>query len=405
MSPAITTLFLWPVWDRLAGWLSPDLVPRVQRWKDIQQGMTQQAKGSVNLAIWLFSLMAVGVAVFIILQTRRDRARRKVQEQLYFERKAAEKELEAGQVALLSRAIQASGLEQPYRLLDSYDIFIGVMTRFEEKIAFSEQEHRHYHQLIDEIKNKLGFNKIEQAVQLESSREIYQGQPMRLLLSSPEGQMEYLVSLVENDEKRMLLEASQVDLELLEGVRAETPLEVTFYRESDASYRFVTTLEAPPDREKRLIALRHPRQLERKQARQFSRMEVRFRFSFHHLPKKDFNPVEIDRNLEKCERLPVYAGDSEDISGGGIAFQTRKRTAKGDFLYLNFQMLSDEHNEPLLAEVVWSGKDKNAQEQNLWIVRARFYDITDKMRDGLMKFIYQMQRRNARRLKFAPKKR
>jgi len=178
---------------------------------------------------------------------------------------------------------------------------------------------------------------------------------------------------------------------------------VQFYRESDAGYKFSTSPLGPPDKEKKELYLKHPKdkKLIRDQARSFSRMDVRFGFSYYHIAKDKFNTIEIDNNLYKCEMLPVFSAESIDISGGGLAFFTRHPVKKGDYLYLNFQQLSEEHREPVLCQVVHIGR---SEEQNCFIVRASYHNINDTAQDTIMRFIYQMQRKAARKLKFAPKK-
>lgn len=375
------------------------LVPKVQRWKDIQTGWTESSP-AINAVIWALGIVLAGVITFAVINARREKAKRLERERIYFERKAVEKELEQKHINLLSEAIKLTGISQPYRVLDSFDIFQHLIQRYESKQKFSEQESGYFKQLVGEIKDKVGFNKIEKTLQLGSTRDIQKDQPVKIIVKKKDQVLEYPSTVIETKSDQLILDSSKIDLDFL-GLDLNTKIDVNFYRESDAGYSLSTTLSARPNREKNLLYLKHPAKMDRVQARSFSRMEVHFRFSFYHIPKDKFNKVEIDHNLDKCENLPVFAGDTDDISGGGLAFRTQKKTAKGDFLYLNFQMLSDEHTEPLLSEVVWSHKGK---EDKGYMVRAKFYHITDNMQDGLMKFIYQMQRRFARRLKFAPKR-
>jgi len=380
--------------------LSQYLVPRAQRWKEIQAGWIDSSQQAMGIIIWILGILFAAVVVFAIINTRRENAKRKERERVYFERKAVEKELDKREIALLLEAIKQTGFSQPYRILDSFDIFQHLLNKYEEKQKFTGHEHRYFHQLVDEIKEKLGYNKIEETVQLESTREIRKGQLFKIVLKKNDKVYEYPSALVDNDDEKMVLDGSKLDLDFI-PIDLNTAVMVQFYRDSDAGYNFTTTLLKPPDRENQLLYLKHPQRLNRVQARNFSRMEVKFRFSFYHIPKSRSDPIEIDRNLEYCDNLPVYVAESEDISGGGIAFYTQKKVMKGDYLYLNFQMLSEEHSEPVPAEVVWSGKNKD---KNSFLVRAKYYHITDATQDALMKFVYQIQRKMARRMKFAPKR-
>lgn len=385
---------------RLAAMFDHVPVPRAQRWKTIQEGWTESSSQSMNVALWVLGLLVVGSIVFAVVHTRREQAKRREREFNYFLRKAEEKELDQQQVKFLARIVRTTGLDQPYRVLDSFDIFQHCCETFEGRQNFSEQEHQHFHQQVDKIKEELGFNKIEEVVPLDSSRDIRTGQTVKIRLPKDGHEYEFDSAVLENEEKFISLDASGMDLDFL-GIGFDTTLDITFQRESDAGYSLLTTIARAPDAQKKILFLKHPARLVRNQARHFSRMEVTFPFGYHHIAKDRFDTVEIDSNLTLCENRPVFRADTTDISGGGIAFLTHRRVSKGDYLYLNFQKLSEEHTEPLLAEVVWCEKDGGLKVRR---VRARFCNITEKMQDALMKFVYQMQRRFARRLKFAPKR-
>lgn len=394
--------FLTRVADYLAGETLYHLLPRAQRWKDIQSGWAESSGEAVGIVAWTLGILLVGLLIFAIINTRREATKNRERERVYFERKAVEKELDKKQINLLSEAIKVTGLSHPYRVLDSFDIFQHLVEDYHKKVEFTKHEHVYFHQTVDEIKGALGFNEIEEALQLQSTEEIHKGQEIKIVLMKGDQPYEYPSKLEYNRDDHMVLDASKLDLDFI-PLTMQTPITANFFRESDAGYNFTTTLKEPPVAEEKKIRLKHPKTLNRVQARNFSRMEVFFRFSLHHLPKGMFNPIEIDNNLEHCNTLPVYIASTVDISGGGIAFNTRKNVNKGDYLYLNFQMLSDQHHEPVLAEIVWTGEDKG-KEKNISLVRAKFYNITDATKETLMKFIYQIQRKAARRLKFAPKK-
>ena len=388
--------------DYLASEILYHLLPRAQRWKDIQSGWTESTSSAANVVGWTLGILLLALVIFAIVNTRREAARNRELERVYFERKAVEKELDNKHIKLLSDAIMVTGFSQPYRVLDSFDIFQHLVEDYHKKVKFTEQEHKYFHQVVDEIKELLGLNKIEEAVQLQSTQEIRKGQVVKIVLKKGDQSYEYPSKVEENSDDRLVLDASKVDLSFM-PITMQTPIEVNFFRESDAGYSFTATVKKPPVVEEQVINLKHPKTLNRNQARNFSRMEVFFKFSFYHLVKNNFNSIEIDHNLEDCANLPVFMASTVDISGGGIAFHTRKKVGKGDHLFLNFQMLSDQHSEPVLSEVVWTGKDKG-KEKDMRLVRAKFHHITDTTQESLMKFIYQIQRKAARKLKFAPKK-
>ncbi|MBN2290184.1 MAG: PilZ domain-containing protein [Candidatus Glassbacteria bacterium] len=376
------------------------LIPRVQRWKAIQSGWAESSGGAMWYIIYIVGVILAGVAVFAVINQRREAKKRREREIKYFRTKAVDKELDEKQMKLLNEAVLATGLNSPYRVLDSFDIFQGMFQKYEELQTFSEQEHKYFHEVLDEIKKNLGFHKIEEAVQLENSREIRADQPVKVEIKKDGRIFEYPSLVVENSDKSITLDGSAMDSEFLSPDES-TQVDVQFYREGDAGYNFSTTFLDPSKLAKGKMVLKHPAKLVRIQARNFSRMDVSFPFNFYHIHKSLFNKVEIDSNLMHCESQPVYIGETVDISGGGLALNARKKVSRGDYIYLNFQMLSEQLSEPLLAEVVWQGKDK---EREIMLVRVKFYDITDKMRDELMRFVSQMQRKLARRMKFAPKR-
>ncbi len=385
---------------RLEGW-AYELIPRMQRWKAIQSGWAESSGEAVNKIVWVVGLLLVGLVAFAIINQRREAKKRRERELVYFQRKAEDKELDEKQMKLLTEAIQATGFSRPYRVLDSFDIFQGLFHSYEEKQNFSEHEHNYFLDVLGELKEKLGYKEIEDAVPLEFSWEIRVGQPVKILMKKDGQDYEYPSSVIENTDKLITLDGSTLDSGFLKPT-AETRLNVQFYREGDAGYQFTTTFLNPAQLKEKKMVLKHPAKLNRIQARSFSRMEVTFPFNYYHVSKSRFNTVEVDYNLQDCEtQQPVYMAETFDISGGGLSLNTRKKVSKGDFLYLNFQMLSEQLNEPLLAEVVWHDKEK---ERDIFLLRAKFYDITDKMRDELMRFVSQMQRKLARRMKYTPKR-
>ncbi|MCE5273140.1 PilZ domain-containing protein [bacterium] len=386
---------------RLAELTRNQLIPHAQRWRAVQKGWGESSSHASEIIPWVMGVLVVSAFVFAIVFTRRERAKQKEREFVYYQRKAAEKGLDPQCLKLMEQAVRTMGLQQPFRVLDSFDIFQHLIEQYERKSDFSEQEHAYFIQMVEKIKDTLGFRQIEEAVPLTTSREIKAGQTVKVKLGRDGQEFEYDSCVLDNEEKVITLDGSGMDFGFLR-LGFDTTLEVIFHREADAGYNFLTTITKAPDPARKHLFIKHPKKLERTQARNFSRMEVVFPFSYYHIEKNRFNTIEIDTNLIGCESRPVYRGESVDISGGGIAFNTYRKVSRGDFLYLNFQMLSEEHTEPLLAEVVWSGKDK--KNENLQLVRARFFSITDKMQDALMKFVYQMQRRVARRMKFAPKR-
>jgi c-di-GMP-binding flagellar brake protein YcgR len=375
--------------------------PHAQRWKSVQQGWSRSSGEAAHIVPWIMSALIIAGSIFAFIFLRREKAKQKEREFIYYQRKSQEKGLDPQCLKLLDQAVKTVGIEQPFRILDSYDIFQHVIETYEHISDFSDQERAYFSQMVEKIKEGLGFRQIEEAVPLSTSHEIKPGQTVKLRLGRDGQEFEFDSAVVNNDEKMMSLDGTAMDFDYL-GLGMDTVMEVTFHRESDAGYSLRSVMARVPDKDKKIIFLKHPKKMERSQARNFSRMEVCFPFSYYHLEKDKFNKIEIDTNLATCDNRPVYRGESVDISGGGIAFNTYRKIGKGDYLYLNFQMLSENHSEPLLAEVVWIGQDK--KRETVYLVRAKFYSITEKMQDELMKFVYQMQRQVARRIKFAPKR-
>jgi c-di-GMP-binding flagellar brake protein YcgR len=381
--------------------LHSGLIPRAQRWKQIQGGWAESSGSSVRYVAWgLGIVVALGV-VFIVFQNIREKKKRNERELLYFDRKAVDKDLDRRHIDLLAKMIKIVPISSPYRVLESYDVFQHVVETYHDKQDFSEQEHKFFHQSIDEVKEALGYNKIEETVQLDSSEDIRKGQQVKLLIEKGGNTYEYASEVLFNTDERLTFDAGEMDLDFVKP-GGDISVEVQFYRDSDAGYSFKSIPLGPPDKEKRELYLKHPKdkQLNRDQARSFSRMDVRFGFSYFHIPEKQFNNIEVDFNLDKCDSLPVFMAESIDISGGGIAFYTRRGIKKNDYLYLNFQQLSEEHSEPVLCQAVHVGVN---EELKCNIVRAKFYNINETAQDLIMRFIYQMQRKAARKLKFAPK--
>lgn len=375
-----------------------DILPRTQRWKSIQQGWEQSSSSASQTVAWVLGIAVAGLAVFIFLQQKREALKRRQRETGYFLKKAKEKDLDQKKIALLNDMVKQTGLDQPFKILDSFDSFQKTAYQYESKQSFTDQEHKYFHEQVDEIKKMLGFNKIEEVVPLESSLEIKENQEVKVSIKQGDQLYEYETVILDNSDEGLLVDCSAFKDEIRK-LADNARLIFNLYRDQDAGYSFSSPVVDKSKLEKGQILAGHPPKMERTQARNFSRMDVFFPFTFYHIPFANFEPSDLDINLRKTETLPVYMGETLDISGGGMAYKTRLHVKKGDHVYLNFQMISDQHSEPVLAEVVWSGVDKNC-DNDVEVVRVKYFHITEQMQDDLMRFIYQMQRKFARRLKF-----
>jgi len=207
--------FLSAVLLRLAESANNYIIPHAQRWKAVQQGWSRSSGEAAHIVPWIMSALIVAGALFAIIYLRRDKAKQKEREFIYYQRKSQEKGLDPQCLKLLDSAVQISGIEQPFRILDSFDIFQHVIETYEHKSDFSDQERAYFNQMVEKIKEGLGFRQIEEAVPLTTSHEIKPGQTVKIRLHRDGQDFEFDSAVINNDEKMMSLDGTAMDFDYL----------------------------------------------------------------------------------------------------------------------------------------------------------------------------------------------
>lgn len=81
-----------------------------------------------------------------------------------------------------------------------------------------------------------------------------------------------------------------------------------------------------------------------------------------------------------------------DISGGGVRLVSDRRYDKADYLCLRFEvdMNIGKRNIEILGKVIQS--NESAKRDNLYDTRIQFKEITNEVRDVIIKYIFEQQR-------------
>lgn len=149
------------------------------------------------------------------------------------------------------------------------------------------------------------------------------------------------------------------------------------------------------------------RPLKKFQRRQFFRIECHIPFRFAVLQEEQsksllefkgtdkFTKIKLQEHVEELEETIVEWSDGiiVDLSGGGIRFITEKGLTRGDIILVSLSLQSGEEIEKItIVSRLISVEDKK-EVQGKKEVRASFYKLKDTLRDSIVKFVFDEERR------------
>ena len=113
--------------------------------------------------------------------------------------------------------------------------------------------------------------------------------------------------------------------------------------------------------------------------REFFRLRLSIPFTFSVIESKD----------PRIATNQVYAHQTEDLSGGGLRFETHLSLHTGDRLQLSLH-LPTMAPVKVDAEIVWSQQIQTPEEE-LNIGGIKFLDIDDEEQDRIIGFLFRAQ--------------
>ncbi len=137
--------------------------------------------------------------------------------------------------------------------------------------------------------------------------------------------------------------------------------------------------------------------LRRYQRREYYRFSCALEMGARSLQEEEITAIDQNMPYALTPGLPLKQSVIVDISGGGLRFVSSQRYEPESILYISYQLMKGEEQKKY--EVV--GKVLSAKEltnkPGAWEHRVQYYDIDEDIREEIIKYIFEEERRGRRK--------
>jgi c-di-GMP-binding flagellar brake protein YcgR len=340
--------------------------------------------GLVMLSLLMLSIVLAFVIVGLRRSYREKSTDKRTAEQLFNE--AAERcKLTTGELQTVRRLLLHDAQTPPQALFQSAALFERcVHAEIEEAMrsSLSSAAREDLDAEISAVRKKLGYSILPLEHPLVSTRNIALGQVGSIFGKSHRSALVQRAVVMGNNEFGLRL---QYDPRHEEPVRFApgNQLKLAFARQNDGFYGIsLTVVEADSSGS---VSFNHTLDLKRNQLRQFVRVEVSAPVKFRLL--KTANP-------EKSEfkRGQAAEGKIGDISGGGVSFLHTGSLKPGDIISVSFNL--PPYSFSGLSGKVLRVSLQEGKTQTLYRHHVEFVTLEQRLRDQIMKYVFERQRQN-----------
>ncbi len=344
--------------------------------------------GRVNpLAVVLSGIAVIGIMAWLVaLEILRKNRRRREEVQIgwrYFEDYSAQRRLTPAESEMLRAVVRSGEVTSAEMVFDSPFVFEDALEAYlaDEKDRLARDESPYV--VLRGIRSKLGYSQLPAEIPLTSTRQLEAGLPAHWQWAGRRLQ----------GELRNISERSwQLDLPgiLPEGIAPQQMVEIGILRPGDAEYCVQTTIAALRPGHHALI-LNHTRNLERKQMRNWVRVEV-------NLPCRTTVISGPDHPGVEDGPLPaglLVEGKLIDLSGGGTCARLPTALPKGHKVSLNFDLPGGASFRGVRAEVMrMAVLQKNGRED--FEHHLKFTGLETAQQESIIRYVFEKQRLGAK---------
>lgn len=147
-----------------------------------------------------------------------------------------------------------------------------------------------------------------------------------------------------------------------------------------------------------MLDVRLSSEIKKYQRRQYYRLDCNYEIKYKIIEQSALDYREITGNLPGyVEHEPFLAATALDISGGGMRFVTKQDMQKGEVIMLGISYTADagEKYIEVLANVISAAAAKN--NTDVFEIRVNYIDITENVREDIIKFIFSEQRKKMKK--------
>lgn len=336
-------------------------------------------------------LLCVGLATLVVLHCSRIYRQRR-QKKINFYEKAEEAQLLQPQSDFLLQIARQRKVANPLQLLDSVYAFDRHLGAYAAQLADTNLDDPRL-QDIAEIRSLLEFDHLPHDQALRTTYQLEVGQTLMVwpATSDTEGHSPWVV--VSRDERGLgLVPLLREDMRHFDSLTNGDQLAVRFWREGDTEYSFIAEVFAV-DPQDRTVFVRHADPIERKQLRDFFRLDIRFDLQLLLIPaaEGDTEAQEESEESEESEpKLPPplqsLAAEALNLSAGGISLLTPNALPADQLLQIDPQFKGAFPLAGVLCRVVQSSRHADG-----YLLQCQFQDLPTTLESELVRRLYQHQ--------------
>lgn len=150
-----------------------------------------------------------------------------------------------------------------------------------------------------------------------------------------------------------------------------------------------------------LLLMEMTSNLRKYQRREFYRLGCALEMSTRSLQSEEVETIESRMPYTLTKGLPLKQSVIVDISGGGLRFLATQRYEPGSLIYSGFHLMSGgEHKKYEVISRVISAIELDNR-PGTYEHRVQFYDLDPTVREEIIKYIFEEERRNRLKKKYA----
>ena len=203
--------------------------------------------------------------------------------------------------------------------------------------------------------------------------------------------------VLSEDRLEILMPMEQTKLILL-PVDAE--YDMAIYSKNGLYQCFVRVVDRYKSDNMYLLVVELTSNLRRNQRREYYRFSCALEMCSRSLEAEEVEAIEHDQMINLVPGLPLKRSVIVDISGGGLRFISEQKYEEGSMIYCSYHLLVNGTRK--LYELVSKVLEVKPVENRKGVFehRVQYVNISEGMREQIIRYIFQEERKNMKRDKF-----
>lgn len=337
------------------------------------------------IAAAIFIALLVGAFLAEGWRRRRDRKLRLEAEWRAVDELMREREFTQDEKSLLRTFIQKYASLHPLKAVTIRQHFDDCVEADLSKYPSHAPEKEQRGVLLRDIRSRLGLDHVPIGQRIETTRELFPGQPIWISPAGGEkGKTWQAMGVTEVDEAKYAVGPKEGTLA---GYSVGGEIECRMWREEDARYIFTCEI---------LRVEKHPLQIVLAHSDQLQRTQSRAHYRIRHEEAVEVEIISAPPGGDEtnAESRPVVArmrGRVTSLSGGGLAIVVGQPVPT--VVFIRAQLNLETHSEPL--SVMVRLVESSALTGGRYLLRGAFIGMGDETRDLITHFVFKQQQHQA----------